>query len=366
MKILILGAGSAQVDAIKYCKEHGHEVFGCSYTNNDMGIGLLDHFDQINITDQDAILNHVKNNGIDIVYSVGSDIAMPTVSYVSERLNLPHLVAYQTAEICNRKHRLRETLGNDFIGNVKHICASKKEELSTFSDYPGIIKPVDSQGQRGVSRVDSLEEAIAHFDDALSYSREKKVILERFLEGPEVSANAYFIDGKMVFCMVSDRGSFKEFPGGIVKEHYLPCHVSHDVEAKVTDLCERVAKAVGLENGPCYYQIKVMDDEPYLLEVTPRLDGCHMWRLIKYYCGVDLLDITFRHLLNGSVDVHEFEFGPEFTNVRTVFMSQPPDTEVKVSTYPDALFEQWYYNEGEKVKRMNGYMEKCGYRIETY
>lgn len=366
MKILILGAGSAQVDAIKYCKENGHEVFGCSYTNNDLGIGLLDHFDQINIVDHDAILKHVKDHGIEIIYSVGSDIAMPTVSYVSEKLNLPHFVSFKTAEICNRKHVLRETLGSDFVGNVKFVCASDKEELAEFSGYPGIIKPVDSQGQRGVSKVESKEDAISHFEDAVSYSREKKVILESFLDGPEVSANAYFVNGEMVFCLVSDRTSFEEFPGGIVKEHYLPCHLSPDVQRKVIDLCGRVAKSVGVENGPCYYQIKVQDGEPYLLEVTPRLDGCHMWRLIKYHCNVDLLDVTFKHLLYGTVDLHELELGSETANVRTVFMSQPTNTEVKVEEYPDALYEQWYYKEGEKVKRMNGYMEKCGYRIEKY
>ena len=31
-RILILGAGNAQIDAIEYCKSAGYEVVGCSYT----------------------------------------------------------------------------------------------------------------------------------------------------------------------------------------------------------------------------------------------------------------------------------------------------------------------------------------------
>ena len=89
-KILILGAGNAQMDLIEYCNENNYEVYGCSYTNTDKGIPLLDHFEQINIVDADKIEEYAKKNSIDIIYSVGSDIAMPTVSKVAERLNLPH------------------------------------------------------------------------------------------------------------------------------------------------------------------------------------------------------------------------------------------------------------------------------------
>lgn len=366
MKILILGVGNAQIDAIEYCKAHGYTVLGCSYTNTEPGITLLNGFEQINITDEDAVLDYAKRSGADVVYSVGSDIAMPTVSYVSEKLGLPHFVSLETSEICNQKHRLREVLGDSFKGNISFICASSKEELSSFSDFPGIIKPVDSQGQRGVCRVDSLDEAMERFDYAVSFSREKKVILERFLDGVEVSVNSYFLDGRMVFCVVSDRISFEEFPGGIIHEHLLPSSLSSETQEKVKDLAERVAGAIGLKNGPCYYQLKVVDEEPYLLEVTPRLDGCHMWRLIRLYCGVDLLDMSFNHLINGSIDDDCLKLETEGKNIRTVFMCQPPDTEVKTSKYPDALYEQWYYKDGDRVKRMNGYMEKCGYRIEEY
>ena len=364
MKILILGVGNAQVDAVNYCKAAGHEVYGCSYTNTEKGISLLDHFSQRNIADNESILEYAKQEGMDVVYSVGSDIAMPTVSYVSEKLGLPHFVSYETANICNHKQLMRETLGADFEGNVKFIYASCQEDLEAFADFPGIIKPVDSQGQRGVFRVDSLEEAKACFDKSLSFSREGKVILEKYLEGPEVSVNAYMLNGEMVFGLVSDRISFSEFTGGIIKEHYLPTTQPRIVEERTLDLAARAARKVGIQNGPCYFQIKITDGMPHVLEVTPRLDGCHMWRLIKYHTGIDLLDISFRHLLEGKLDIGVFTMPERRPKVRTVFMCQPPETTVHRVDYPDALYECWYYDEGDQVHRMNGFMEKCGYRME--
>lgn len=366
MKILILGVGNAQIDAIQYCKRAGSEVYGCSYTNTEKGIPLLDHFRQLNIVDKDAILDYVKQEGIDLVYSVGSDIAMPTACYVSEALSLPHFVSYETATICNHKQRMRQALGADFPGNCSFVVAGTKEELAAYHAYPGIIKPVDSQGQRGVFRVDSPEEARARFDDAVAFSKDGKVILEEYLDGPEISINAYMLDGEMVFGVISDRISFREFPGGIIKEHYFPSHIPAQQQEKALDLARRVAKALRIENGPCYYQIKIVDGEPYLLEVTPRLDGCHMWKLVRYYTGVDLLDICFRQLTGEKIDPAAFAFRPPQKKLRTVFMCQAPGTALRRENYPGALEVRWYYDEGDIVPKMNGYMEKCGYRMEEW
>ena len=69
MKVLILGAGNAQIDAIDYCKEHGWTVYGCSYTNTDKGIPLLDHFKQVDIKDEEGIAAYAKEEAVDVVYS---------------------------------------------------------------------------------------------------------------------------------------------------------------------------------------------------------------------------------------------------------------------------------------------------------
>ena len=77
-KLLVLGAGNAQIDLIEYAKNIGLEVYVCSYSNNDKGIGKADVFAQINIVDSEKIESYVKGNKIDYIYSVGSDIAVPT------------------------------------------------------------------------------------------------------------------------------------------------------------------------------------------------------------------------------------------------------------------------------------------------
>lgn len=359
-KILILGAGNAQIDAIEYCKSKGYKVYGCSYTNTDKGIPYLDEFEQINITDVDAVANYARVNQIDLIYSVGSDLAMPTVAKASELLNLPHFVSYDTALTCNMKNKMRVLLGTNFKGNVPFKVIESLEEASNFNYYPAIMKPVDSQGQRGVHKVTCFEDIKENFEKSIVYSKTKKIIIEKYLDGQEISVNTYIKNGKLIFSLVSDRISFQEYPGGIIKEHLLPTRFSGQVIQKIEDLVVRVLQKLQINNGPAYFQIKIVNEEPYIIEVTPRLDGCHMWKLINIYTDVNLLEMSFEHLLGN-----EIKCDPHLKNgkYKLKFMCQPPKTKVVNHTVEPGIYTRWYYDIGDEVKELNGYMEKCGYNI---
>ncbi len=365
-RVLILGAGNAQIDAIEYCKARGYKVVGCSYTTVDCGIPHLDYFEQVDIKSLEGVAALAQKYGVMAIYSVGSDLAMPTVMKVSEMLGLPHFISYETAETCHSKGKMREALGQGFEGNAAFITAGSLEEALAYTDFPAMMKPVDSQGQRGCFKVDSADDIREHFAASLDYSFEGKVIIEEFIDGPEVSVNAYMQDGALKFAIVSDRYAFDEYPGGIIKEHRVPSSFADaETARKCEDLAARVAGKIGITDGPAYFQIKLRNgSEPVLLEVTPRLDGCHMWNLIKHYCGADLLDACFRHLLEGKsvLDEHYERPAEEYS---LVFMSKEPNTRFDRSEFDTLGAEHvcYYYSDGDRVLKINGYIEKCGYII---
>lgn len=365
-RILILGAGNAQIDAIEYCREHGYEVVGCSYTTVDCGIPHLDIFEQVDIKNAEGIVALAKKYDVEAIYSVGSDLAMPVVMKASERLGLPHFISAEAAETCHSKGKMRTALGADFEGNASFILCSTLGEALQYTAFPGMMKPVDSQGQRGCFKVCSAEDIKENFAASLDYSFEGSVIIEEFIEGPEVSVNAYMQDGKMKFALVSDRYAFDEYPGGIIKEHKVPSSFAdEEAQARAKVLTEQVAGRIGIDNGPLYCQIKLRGgSEPVILEVTPRLDGCHMWNLIKHYCGADLLDACFRHLL-GNEPVLEGPFDMPREEYSLKFMSKESNATFSRAEFPadGAAFAQYYYSDGDRVLKVNGYIEKCGYII---
>ena len=363
-KILILGAGNAQIDAIQLCRKMGYEVYGCSYTDTDHGIPYLDHFVQLDIKDRDGICAYIQKNGIDAVYSVGSDLAMPTVMEVSERLGLPHFTSSATSATCQSKYKMRQALGQDFEGNIPFSVCSCLEEALQYRAFPAMMKPVDSQGQRGCYRVDSTADILAHFQQSLGFSVEGKVILEQFVDGPEISVNGYLENGELKFAIVSDRIVFDDLPGGIIKEHLIPSVVTtEETRARTISVVRGAMERLGIANGPVYVQLKLDGDRPVILEVTPRLDGCHMWNLINHYCHVNLLEAAFSHLLEGVVP--PLEPRPEAGNWKLAFLCQKPGVPYCRGDYDvsKARYLFWYYQDGEVVRPLNGYMEKGGYQI---
>ena len=364
-RVLILGASYAQIDAINYCKAHGHYVCGCSYTTKDSGIPLLDYFKRVDIKDVGGIAALAREQQVDVIYSVGSDLAIPTIMKVSEMMELPHFISSESADRCHSKHLMRSSLGDDFEGNARHIVCETLDEALAFNDFPGMMKPVDSQGQRGCFRVDSAADIEKNFASSFEYSIIGKVIIETYVEGPEISVNAYLQDGELRFALISDRLSFDEYPGGIIRGHRIPSTFSAGAEDEIIDLVSRCAGKLGISNGPCYCQIKLnLKGHPVILEVAPRLDGCHMWNLIRHYCGVDLIDASFRHLLYGEQVLRDPVTFPD-TGYELLFNCKETGAVFDRSEYDcdgaETVF--WYYDTGDQVRKVNGFMEKGGYII---
>lgn len=381
-KILILGAGNAQIDLINSCHEAGMEVYCVSYSGDDPGVKLADHFAEINIVDLEAVKKYFLENQIDYIYSVGSDIAVPVYNRIAEETGAAHFIDSESAKICCSKRRLRSRL-KDKPYNLPHVSGRSLDEIvqsiSGRDFFPAEMKPVDSQGQRGVSTVRSMSKLPESFRKAIEKSREGCVILEKIVEGPEVSVNAYVRDGKVIFSMLSDREVWPQYPGGVIHRHHIPSRFEGTkVHERILDLVQDVVTALDLRNGPVYFQIMVEKEHPYLIEVTPRLDGCHMWRLIREACGADLLQMTMNHLMSGDpLKGQEETFAhlsqgsrgevtvPKKDAVHLEFFCQAPGEAYDPKRFEDlpAVYSQMYYKEGETVRPINGYMEKCGYRI---
>jgi carbamoylphosphate synthase large subunit len=367
LRILILGTSSPQIDALKFLKSKGYTTYACSNIKLNHPETIIDHFFLIDILNEEALIELIYSKDIKIIYSVGSDIAMPIISAISEKLDLTHFISSTTAEICNNKGNMRLTLGSQFSGNISFKIIDNLEDMHSMK-YPIVLKPVDSQGQRGVRMIKHHSELLLKFEESKRHSRSGKLIAETYLTGDEYSANGYFVDGELKLCLLSDRIVWEGFDGGLIHKHLLPSKkISEEVARKVEDLLVRISKKLQINNGPIYLQFKIQDDMPFIIEVAPRLDGCHLWLIIKEYCNVDLIKLIFEHLIDNRTD-ELANFLPNNSSYMLEFICDYPNKKVNFTKYDipdDTIMLKKYYNGGDTIRPVNNQYEKIGYFIRN-
>lgn len=366
-KLLILGTGWSQLDLAIEAKNMGMRIYAVGAKKAGPVLDYADEFELIDVTDTEGIKEYAKAKNIDFIFSAGLEISLPSITKASEDLGLRNFFSSESMNKIKDKYTWRSYLG-DINGNLKVSSGSKLDDFKNWNIYPAVLKPVDGSGQRGVYKVESWEEVKEVFDKSLKHSKKKKLIIEEYADGREVSVNTFMNDNKLEFYIVSDRISYSEYPGGIIKKHVIPSQIISDKQEKeIKELVEQVNNKMGFTDGHVYFQLKVTSDKVSLIEFTPRYDGCHMWRLIKEATGVNLLKQSLKWLSGEKIDIKQKEsidgvYVTEFISDKTASIVNKKDYDLP----KDYLFKQWYYEEGEKVKSVTGYLEKVGFTITRY
>lgn len=364
--ILILGIGPSQVDLIKKCRKRDMKIYAVAHKDSGPGKSFVDEFAQIDIKDYDAVEAYAREKEIDLVFTVASEVGVKTTAIVSERLGLPTFISSESADILSKKSKWREHLG-EIEGNLAFMSGGNVSDFEKWSNYPSILKPVDGSGQRGVYKINSYEELEKYFSESIKFSNSNTVMVEEYVDGPEISVNSFMQDSALKFFLVSDRISYSEYPGGIIKEHRIPSSLMNPtLETKIRNLVENVNKKTGFNNGHIYFQLKVENNTPKLIEYTPRFDGCHMWRLIKEGTGVDLIEMSL-DVLMGIEDSDQIKNNHDIDGTFVLkFISEKPGETFDKNNYQiidTPIYLEWYYEDGNIVNTVTGHIEKVGYYI---
>lgn len=360
---LILGVVSAQADFIEYLADEGWHVIGAAHRERGAGLAHVDRFELVDIVDVQAVESLAREAGVDLVYSTGSDLGIETATEVSERLGLPRFLDSETVDVIDRKPRFRAFLERAGISPVSYRRVTGTSDLAGWETYPAILKPADSYGARGVAMVESEAEARQHLSTALEHARNGTALLEEYLDGFEISVNVFLVDGSVQVAILSDRLVADRGRVGITGGHIVPSRCTAEETEAVMDLVDRTVAALSVRDGPLYFQLKVTEQGPRIVELAPRLDGCHLWRLIDHACDIDLLGMTVDHLVGDTPAT------PDCSGVephRLEYLLGPANARFRRAAYdlPDgAVYSEFYYEDGDTIRATNGTEERVGYSI---
>jgi biotin carboxylase len=257
------------------------------------GFQLADERAVFSSEDEEAIDRLARVRAIDGIVSPGADWPVGIAARIAERIGLHHPIDARTGVVATSKARQREAFAQR---GVPH--ASVVDPRDPDVGLPVVVKAPDRQGQRGLTLVRTRPELEPALAAARSESRSGTVLVERLVEGPELTVNAFSADGRFIPLTVTDRLTAEPPAFGVALAHVWPS--VHDAVA-AAEAARAAVEAVGIRNGPSYTQVRLGSEGPVVMEVAARLGGGHDAELCEAATGVDLNALAIRAALGEPV-----------------------------------------------------------------
>lgn len=273
--ILILGANSLQLPLINKANDLGFKTLVVSPVASEPGHKIATYSEICNVVDEEGILAIAKKYDVCGIITDQTDLPVRTMAYVSSRLGLPGN-DYDVACLFTDKYLMREKCKEIGIKTVQYKLCHTIDEAETFFvklNKPVIIKPVDNQGSKGVSRADNVDELKAKFKEALDYSRSGSILVEEYITGQEFVVEGICVNYEYKTLCCGDTEYFDIPDVFSASKREFPSTASKQLVNKVIETNEIIGKAFGLKQGITHAEYIIDGDNVVLLEIAGRGGG---------------------------------------------------------------------------------------------
>ena len=294
-KLMLLGGIRYLLPVIKIAHDLGFYVITADYLPNNIAHKYSDEYVNVSIIDKEAVLKVAKEKQIDGILSYGVDPGVVSAAFVAEQMGLPFQCSYKAACVLQDKSLFRQ-----FLQENGFNCP-KKADFKNFDDaianvdtfeYPVIVKPVDSAGSKGVSKVEDK----SAFERACKYAFDNSlfghIIVEQFLEaeGTPSGSESFFVDGELkynaFYDQLFDKKAVNKFTPAI---EYWPSAKSQHFLDEIKGELQRLGKLLGITTGLFNIEWRVSGGKVYLMEVSPRAGGNRLAEILNYATDVNII-----------------------------------------------------------------------------
>ena len=305
-RLMIVGASVLQLPAILKAKEMGLYVGVADFNLQAVGIQYADEFFNASTMDEDAVLRAAEEFRPDGIMTLATDMPMRGVSKASDKLHL-HSISYATSFKATDKYEMIKAFKAYGVPSPWYFDVDSYEDLKALEGkvtFPCIIKPTDNAGSHGVAKVYDFEELLANYEYSHSCSRHGKVIVEEYLDGPEVSVEVMVVKGKVNILQITDKITTGA-PHFVEMGHTQPSRLPDDTQRQIREVAEAACKSLGLDKGPAHVEMKVTSARgPVMIELGARMGGDNITtHLVPLSTGIDMVKATINVALGEEPDI---------------------------------------------------------------
>lgn len=297
MKALVLCGGKPQIALIHELKRRNITAILADANDKAAAVQYVDVFYNVSTLDVVGIEKIALAEKVDCILSVCADQMLLVAAQLSEKLNLPCYIDYETAKNVSSKEYMKRIFVENNIPTAKYIVGSSISFSAIEGlNFPLIVKPVDCYSSRGVKKVLNYDELLSAFENAKNLSRTGTAIVEEFVEGLELSVDIYVENGKVNILCIRSLDKIPNSEKFIICRGNYPAKISLATKGRVQDVAQKIVDAFGLVDTPMLIQMKINDEQIHILEFCARTGGGIKYRLLPKVCGFDVvkavLDLT--------------------------------------------------------------------------
>jgi len=308
-KLAIIGASYLQLPLVLKAKEMGIETHCFAWEEGSVCKEIADFFYPISILDKEQILEVCERNDMDGITSIASDSAVPTVSFIAQKMALIGN-DFKDSIASTDKFQMRKRFSESFVASPKFCIAESDYSIEDFR-FPVIVKPTDRSGSRGVKKVENRGDVQVAVQRAKNESFTNKAIIEEFISGSEVSVESISWQGQHYILGITDKITTGE-PYFVELEHHQPSSLSTEIQDKIKIETQTALTALNIKYGASHSEFKITDKgEVYVIEVGARMGGDFIGsHLVKLSTGYDFLkgviDIALGNFDEPKISEHKF------------------------------------------------------------
>jgi carbamoylphosphate synthase large subunit len=308
-KLMLLGGLRYLLPVIEEAHNLGVYVITADYLPNNFAHRYSDEYCNVSIIDKDAVLAKARELKIDGILAHAVDPGVVSAAYVAEKMGLPFQCSYEAACILQDKSLFREFLTEHGFNSPKAKGYENIEDALNDVDYfnwPVIVKPVDSAGSKGVTKVEDKSKLREAIETAISSSYSRHFIIEDFLDkvGAQSSADIFTVDGKLVYATYSDQLFDPDAANPYTPAIEIwPSSMEQKFQDDLTAQLQRLFDLLHVKSGIYNVESRVCSNgKAYIMEVSPRGGGNRIAELQDMATGQNLIQNEIKKALGMPLD----------------------------------------------------------------
>lgn len=358
-KLAIIGAGRMACIFAQNAKEMGVESHCFAWAEGAIAKEYVDFFYPISIFEKEQILEKCREIEIDGVVAT-TELTIAVASYISNNMGL-NGNSLPVSESITDKYRNRElTKHIDGLCHPKYIEVDTVDEIfASDLNYPMILKPTNKGGKKGISVVYTQSDVETAFKYAISeVGNDVHFIVEEYIEGgQEYSVESLTYHGETHVIQITEKVS-SGAPHCVELGHHQPGNITAENKEKVSRVLKEALKCIGIENGPCHTEIKIRNNEVYLIEFNARPGGDHIaYPLTDMSTGFEYIKGIIKVSFDQDPMIDESSFAQHFAGV--LFVTE--QTKFLKPLFDKCEEYEWCYKKNKVSDELNSLFHNDGY-----